>query len=203
MVLADPAGSVLADYVKTGRIGQAGSWVVEGIGEDFVPPIADLSRVRERLHDRRRRKPRHRPQPAEKRRHSGRLVDRNPRGGRLAVLPRPVESQARRHAGLRLGQQVSLEDVQRLLDGRSGFSDGQIVRRLARFDQPPICRGGGRQRGARRSAERRLHAHAAARRFAIARARRARKSSAFSTSPTCCWPPWPMRAFSTSRSRRL
>ena len=46
MVLADPAGSVLADYVKTGRTGEAGSWVVEGIGEDFVPPIADLSRVR-------------------------------------------------------------------------------------------------------------------------------------------------------------
>jgi len=46
MVLADPAGSVLAEYVKTGRIGQAGSWVVEGIGEDFVPSIADLSRVR-------------------------------------------------------------------------------------------------------------------------------------------------------------
>ena len=63
MVLADPAGSVLADYVETGRIGEAGSWVVEGIGEDFVPPIADLSRVRTRLHDQRRRKPRHRPQP--------------------------------------------------------------------------------------------------------------------------------------------
>ncbi len=46
MVLADPVGSVLADHVETGRIGRAGSWVVEGIGEDFVPPIADLSRVR-------------------------------------------------------------------------------------------------------------------------------------------------------------
>ena len=46
IVLADPAGSVLADYIKTGRIGEAGSWVVEGIGEDFVPPIADLTRVR-------------------------------------------------------------------------------------------------------------------------------------------------------------
>jgi cystathionine beta-synthase len=45
MVLADPAGSVLAEYVRTGHIGEAGSWVVEGIGEDFVPPIADLSRV--------------------------------------------------------------------------------------------------------------------------------------------------------------
>jgi cystathionine beta-synthase len=46
MILADPAGSILAEYVKTGKVGQAGSWLVEGIGEDFVPPIADLSRVR-------------------------------------------------------------------------------------------------------------------------------------------------------------
>jgi cystathionine beta-synthase len=46
MVLADPAGSVLAPYVETGKIGEAGSWVVEGIGEDFIPPIADLSRVK-------------------------------------------------------------------------------------------------------------------------------------------------------------
>jgi cystathionine beta-synthase len=46
IVLADPAGSILAAYVETGRVGQAGSWLVEGIGEDFVPSIADLSRVR-------------------------------------------------------------------------------------------------------------------------------------------------------------
>lgn len=46
MVLADPIGSVLAEYIKTGVIGEAGSWLVEGIGEDFIPPIADLSRVR-------------------------------------------------------------------------------------------------------------------------------------------------------------
>jgi cystathionine beta-synthase len=46
MVLADPTGSVLAAYVETGTIGTAGSWVVEGIGEDFIPPIADLSRVK-------------------------------------------------------------------------------------------------------------------------------------------------------------
>ncbi len=45
MVLADPEGSILAGYVETGRVGKAGSWLVEGIGEDFVPPIADLSRV--------------------------------------------------------------------------------------------------------------------------------------------------------------
>ncbi|HEX7690319.1 MAG TPA: pyridoxal-phosphate dependent enzyme [Burkholderiaceae bacterium] len=45
-VLADPQGSVLADYIATGSIGTAGSWAVEGIGEDFVPSIADLSDVR-------------------------------------------------------------------------------------------------------------------------------------------------------------
>ncbi|HSP46451.1 MAG TPA: pyridoxal-phosphate dependent enzyme, partial [Chthoniobacterales bacterium] len=47
MVLADPAGSILVDFVKTGNLGTAGSWAVEGIGEDFVPDIADLSGVAE------------------------------------------------------------------------------------------------------------------------------------------------------------
>lgn len=47
MVLADPAGSILAEYTRSGRVGTAGSWLVEGIGEDFLPPIADLSGVRE------------------------------------------------------------------------------------------------------------------------------------------------------------
>ncbi|XXX66025.1 pyridoxal-phosphate dependent enzyme [Sorangium sp. So ce128] len=46
MVLADPEGSVLAGYVKTGKLGKAGSWLVEGIGEDFLPSILDLSRVK-------------------------------------------------------------------------------------------------------------------------------------------------------------
>lgn len=47
IVLADPVGSVLADYVHHGTIGQAGSWFVEGIGEDFIPPISDLSGIAE------------------------------------------------------------------------------------------------------------------------------------------------------------
>jgi cystathionine beta-synthase len=46
MVLADPAGSVLADVVTTGTHREAGSWLVEGIGEDFVPPNCDLALVR-------------------------------------------------------------------------------------------------------------------------------------------------------------
>ena len=46
-VLADPKGSILAEYVNTGHLSkEAGSWAVEGIGEDFIPGIADLSRVR-------------------------------------------------------------------------------------------------------------------------------------------------------------
>src|SRR5213082_3118062 len=47
MVLADPEGSILAPLVKTGKApAQVGTWVVEGIGEDFVPPVCDLSRVK-------------------------------------------------------------------------------------------------------------------------------------------------------------
>jgi cystathionine beta-synthase len=45
-VLADPVGSILADQVLTGTHGAAGSWAVEGIGEDFIPPIADLSGIK-------------------------------------------------------------------------------------------------------------------------------------------------------------
>ena len=46
LVLADPVGSVLADYINEGELGESGSWLVEGIGEDFIPSIADFSRVR-------------------------------------------------------------------------------------------------------------------------------------------------------------
>jgi len=47
MVLADPIGSVLAHFVRTGEIVEAGSWNVEGIGEDFIPDNADLALVRD------------------------------------------------------------------------------------------------------------------------------------------------------------
>jgi cystathionine beta-synthase len=43
MVLADPTGSVLAELVRSGEMHEAGSWLVEGIGEDFVPENCDLS----------------------------------------------------------------------------------------------------------------------------------------------------------------
>jgi cystathionine beta-synthase len=45
-ILADPEGSILVDVVEGRKPGKAGSWLVEGIGEDFVPPNADLTHVR-------------------------------------------------------------------------------------------------------------------------------------------------------------
>ncbi|MEJ2275378.1 MAG: pyridoxal-phosphate dependent enzyme [Woeseiaceae bacterium] len=45
LILADPEGSILTDYVNKGEIGQGGNWLVEGIGEDFIPDIADFDKV--------------------------------------------------------------------------------------------------------------------------------------------------------------
>jgi cystathionine beta-synthase len=46
IVLADPKGSVLADYVNNKKIPKAGSWFVEGIGEDFIPKQFDLTLIK-------------------------------------------------------------------------------------------------------------------------------------------------------------
>ncbi|MEL7310561.1 MAG: pyridoxal-phosphate dependent enzyme [Pseudomonadota bacterium] len=45
IILADPVGSILADYINHGEMGDSGGWLVEGIGEDFIPDIADFSMV--------------------------------------------------------------------------------------------------------------------------------------------------------------
>lgn len=46
-VLADPVGSILAQYINEGTLStKSGSWMVEGIGEDFLPSISDFSRVK-------------------------------------------------------------------------------------------------------------------------------------------------------------
>ncbi len=46
LILADPVGSILADYVNKGEVGvKSADWLVEGIGEDFIPPITDFSKV--------------------------------------------------------------------------------------------------------------------------------------------------------------
>lgn len=43
VILGDPAGSILADYINKGEMNEAGKWLVEGIGEDFIPSICDIS----------------------------------------------------------------------------------------------------------------------------------------------------------------
>lgn len=43
LVLADPKGSVLAPLVNEGKMIEAGSWLVEGIGEDFVPKNCEIA----------------------------------------------------------------------------------------------------------------------------------------------------------------
>ena len=46
IVLADPVGSILAEYINEGTLSdKSASWLVEGIGEDFLPVISDFSRV--------------------------------------------------------------------------------------------------------------------------------------------------------------
>jgi len=46
LVLADPEGSILAEYINQGTLStKSGSWLVEGIGEDFLPTISDFTHV--------------------------------------------------------------------------------------------------------------------------------------------------------------
>lgn len=46
LILADPVGSILAQYINEGVLStKSSSWMVEGIGEDFLPTISDFSRV--------------------------------------------------------------------------------------------------------------------------------------------------------------
>jgi cystathionine beta-synthase len=47
LILADPVGSILTRYINEGVLdSKSSSWMVEGIGEDFLPSISDFSRVK-------------------------------------------------------------------------------------------------------------------------------------------------------------
>jgi len=47
LILADPVGSILAEYINEGTLSEkSASWMVEGIGEDFLPTISDFTRVK-------------------------------------------------------------------------------------------------------------------------------------------------------------
>lgn len=46
-IIADPEGSIVATYAETGEVlKESGSWLIEGIGEDFIPVNADFSMVK-------------------------------------------------------------------------------------------------------------------------------------------------------------
>jgi cystathionine beta-synthase len=45
MILADPVGSILAPLINENKKVTPGSWVVEGIGEDFIPDTCDISLI--------------------------------------------------------------------------------------------------------------------------------------------------------------
>ncbi|MFA6230612.1 MAG: pyridoxal-phosphate dependent enzyme [Rhodanobacter sp.] len=47
LILADPVGSILTEYINEGTLSaKSASWMVEGIGEDFLPAISDFTRVK-------------------------------------------------------------------------------------------------------------------------------------------------------------
>jgi cystathionine beta-synthase len=47
LILADPVGSILEEYINRGTLSdKSASWMVEGIGEDFLPQISDFTRVK-------------------------------------------------------------------------------------------------------------------------------------------------------------
>ena len=46
LILADPKGSILKKLVDSGKLSDdVGTWIVEGIGEDFCPPLLDSSLI--------------------------------------------------------------------------------------------------------------------------------------------------------------
>ncbi len=49
LILADPLGSILTDYVNKGITSPPGKWLVEGIGEDYIPSICDISLVNQAI----------------------------------------------------------------------------------------------------------------------------------------------------------
>jgi len=45
IVVADPEGSIIAPLINTGEMIKPGKWLIEGIGEDFVPSICNLDYI--------------------------------------------------------------------------------------------------------------------------------------------------------------
>ncbi len=103
-ILADPAGSILADQVDTGRYGETGSWLVEGIGEDFIPPLAGAGGGTYRVSRQRLRSIPDSAPAAAGRRSAGRLFHRHPAQRRAALLPDAKPSETGSNLRLRQRQ---------------------------------------------------------------------------------------------------
>ena len=106
LVLADPVGSILAEYINDGVLNdKSGSWLVEGIGEDFLPSISDFSRVKKAYAISDAEFP-HRARAAGQGRHPRRFVHRHPAGRGAEVLQGADHAEEGAGAGLRHRQQV-------------------------------------------------------------------------------------------------
>ncbi len=89
LILADPVGSILTEYINEGTLSEkSGSWMVEGIGEDFLPDISDFTPGQEGLRHHRQGKLPRRARIAAQRRHSRRVLHRHVAGGGAEILPR-------------------------------------------------------------------------------------------------------------------
>ena len=105
------------------RMMAAGTWAVEGIGEDFVPPIADLSLVKQGLLDPRPRELRHGARAAAQGGHPRRLLLGHAARGGAALLPRADRAQAGGEPGLRHRRQISVQGVQPIFLAQEGWLD--------------------------------------------------------------------------------
>jgi hypothetical protein len=88
LVIADPVGSILEEYINRGTLSEkSASWMVEGIGEDFLPPISDFSTRQEGLRDQRQGEFPRRARAARQGGNSRRLVERHHPRRSAEVLP--------------------------------------------------------------------------------------------------------------------
>ena len=153
MILADPQGSILAEYARSGQPAPAGSWLVEGIGEDFVPPISDLS-VAARPTASTTGKLRCRAASCFASRAFSGVVDRHVARCGTALLPQPHRARARGHLRLRHRHEVPVQDVQRLLDGGPRPHRPRDGTATFRPRRPPLRRGRrGHDRSGRHAAD--------------------------------------------------
>ena len=161
------------------RSATAGSWAVEGIGEDFIPAIADLSGVRAAYSIADEESFGTARELLQARGHPRRLVDRHAARRRAALLPRADRAEARRQLRLRHRHALSLEGLQRPLDDRPGPARAAALRRPARPGRAPRrARAASISVDARRHPADRVPAHAPGRRVAAAGARRRARWSA-------------------------